>query len=221
MLLITRVRQVVFFFWRVSFLWTGMLKLRPMRAFLYHVQISTCYVGVCGSGVEPASCYRKFTCSIPLVCILKCPWARYWTPNCSWCAGQHLAWPPPPSVYECMCVWIIISHFGRKRLPNALKCKCNVGFIPVNTTSTVAETCHRTIIRRELFMSECSPLEHVLDVQHVIVETQLLFWERHLDLAVRRRVQPRYTNTDNVYRTRVARCVMKRLPNAGRTGCIN
>ena len=29
-----------------------------------------------------------------------CPWARYWTPNCSWCAGQHLAWQPLPSVYE-------------------------------------------------------------------------------------------------------------------------
>ena len=25
---------------------------------------------------------------------LKCLWARYWTPNCSWCAGRHLAWQP-------------------------------------------------------------------------------------------------------------------------------
>ena len=37
-----------------------------------------------------------------LVCMLNCPWARYWTSNCSWCAGRHLAWQPPPSVYECM-----------------------------------------------------------------------------------------------------------------------
>ena len=22
--------------------------------------------------------------------------------NCSWCAGRHLEWQPPPSVYECM-----------------------------------------------------------------------------------------------------------------------
>ena len=26
--------------------------------------------------------------------------ARYWTPNCSWWAGRHLAWQPPPSVNE-------------------------------------------------------------------------------------------------------------------------
>ena len=45
------------------------------------------------SGAEPASCYSKVTGSIVLVCMSKCPWARHWTPNCSWCA---------PSVYECM-----------------------------------------------------------------------------------------------------------------------
>ena len=56
--------------------------------------------GGCGSGVEPASCYQKVTGSTPLVCMLKCPWARYWTPNCSWCAGRYLAWQPPPC--ECM-----------------------------------------------------------------------------------------------------------------------
>ena len=55
----------------------------------------------CGSGVEPTSCYLKVAGLIPLVCMSKCPWAR-WTPNCSWCAGWHLAWQPPPSVYECM-----------------------------------------------------------------------------------------------------------------------
>lgn len=49
-------------------------------------------------------------------------------------------------------------------------------------------------------MSECSPLEHVLDVQHVTVKTQLLFCKSHPDLAVRRGVQPRYTNKENVYR---------------------
>ena len=39
---------------------------------------------------------------IPLVCMSKCSWARYWIPNCSWYAGRHLAWQPPPLVYECI-----------------------------------------------------------------------------------------------------------------------
>ena len=37
----------------------------------------------CGSGVEPVSCYQKVTGLIALVCMSKCPCARYWTPNCS------------------------------------------------------------------------------------------------------------------------------------------
>ena len=52
-----------------------------------------------GSGIEPVSCYLKVACSIPLVCMLKDPWARYWPPN-SWCAGWHLALQPPVTVYE-------------------------------------------------------------------------------------------------------------------------
>ena len=44
--------------------------------------------------VEPASCYQEVVGSIPLVCMSKCPYARHWTPNCSWCAGRHLAWQP-------------------------------------------------------------------------------------------------------------------------------
>ena len=39
-----------------------------------------------------ASCYRKVAGSIPLVWESKCPRARYWTPNCPWCARWHLAW---------------------------------------------------------------------------------------------------------------------------------
>ena len=54
-----------------------------------------------GSGVEPASSYREVAGSIPLVGMLKCPWARYWTQNCLWCSGRHIARQPPPSVYEC------------------------------------------------------------------------------------------------------------------------
>ena len=34
-------------------------------------------VGGCGSGVEAVSCYQKVAGLIPLVCMLKCPWARY------------------------------------------------------------------------------------------------------------------------------------------------
>ena len=41
----------------------------------------------CGSGVGPTSCYWKVAGSIPLVWMSKWPRARYWTPNCSWCAG--------------------------------------------------------------------------------------------------------------------------------------
>ena len=33
--------------------------------------------GRCGSGVETASCYRKVAGLIPVVCMSKCPWARY------------------------------------------------------------------------------------------------------------------------------------------------
>ena len=48
------------------------------------------------------SCYRKVAGSIPLVYMSVCYWARYWTPNCSWCAGQHLAWQPQPWMNVCM-----------------------------------------------------------------------------------------------------------------------
>lgn len=41
----------------------------------------------------------------PLETLAKCPWATHWTPYCSWLAGSHLAWQPPPSVSECVCVW--------------------------------------------------------------------------------------------------------------------
>ena len=33
--------------------------------------------GGCVSGVEPASRYRRVAGLIPLVCMWKCPWARY------------------------------------------------------------------------------------------------------------------------------------------------
>ena len=77
------------------------------------------YKGSCGSGVEPVSCYWKVAGSIPFICMPKCPWARHWTPNCSWCADRHLSWQPPSSVY----VWITVSRFGQKRLLTALKSK--------------------------------------------------------------------------------------------------
>ena len=42
--------------------------------------------------------------------LVRFPWSACWRvpgqdtepQNCSWCAGWHLAWRPPPSVYECM-----------------------------------------------------------------------------------------------------------------------
>ena len=50
--------------------------------------------------VAPASCYQMVASSIPLACMSKCPWERYWTPNYSWYAG--LTWQLPPSVCEYM-----------------------------------------------------------------------------------------------------------------------
>ena len=52
---------------------------------------------------EPLNCYWKVAGLIPLVC--KCSWARYWTPNCFWCAWWHLAWQPPPSLHDYCQFW--------------------------------------------------------------------------------------------------------------------
>ena len=80
------------------------------------------YVGCsCGSGLEPASCYQKVVDSILLVCMLKCPWYRYWTWNCSWCSGGHHR-------HQCMHVWITVSCFGPKRLLNETKYYCGRQF---------------------------------------------------------------------------------------------
>ena len=87
-------------------------------------KFSTCYGASVAQWVEPASCFWKVAGLIPLVCILKCPWASYWTPNCSWCAGQHLAWQPPPSLYACMYVCMnYCKLFWTNHLINTLKCK--------------------------------------------------------------------------------------------------
>ena len=67
---------------------------------------------------EPASCYCQLTGSIPLVCMSKCPWARYGTPNCSWCWSTHCTAASTISVW--MYVWITASHFGQKHLLKTL-----------------------------------------------------------------------------------------------------
>ena len=37
-----------------------------------------------------------------LSCMSKCPWARYWTPNCSWCAvGTCHQWGPCDELATC------------------------------------------------------------------------------------------------------------------------
>lgn len=56
---------------------------------LCYVIIFIAVVVGCGSGVEPASCYQKDAGSITLVCMPKCPCARYWSLRCSWCAGSY------------------------------------------------------------------------------------------------------------------------------------
>ena len=77
-----------------------------------------------GSGVEPASCYRKVTGSIPLVgsvevslgkilnskLLLMC-WSAPWM-----AATASSVW---------MYLWITVSHFGQKRLLNALNVSVN------------------------------------------------------------------------------------------------
>ena len=75
-----------------------------------------------GRASEPVFCYLTVTGLKPLVLMSTCPWARCWTPNCSW----HLVNQPPPSVYEwinyckllwmkasakCYCADLILSRF--------------------------------------------------------------------------------------------------------------
>ena len=73
------------------------------------------------TGVEPASCYWKVAGSIPLVCISKYPWARYWTPNCSWCADWHLSWQ-----WTAISEWrVSVSCFRQRCLLNVLNEICN------------------------------------------------------------------------------------------------
>ena len=60
-----------------------------------------------GSGVEKLSLNMKGSRKVPISQLMsKSPWARLWTPGCSWWAGWCLVLFPPPSVYECMCEWV-------------------------------------------------------------------------------------------------------------------
>ena len=74
----------------------------------YYIIITEQILEGCGSVVEPASCYWKVAGSIPLICMSKRPWARYWTPNYSWCSAWHLAWQPPS---QCMSelLWVALD----------------------------------------------------------------------------------------------------------------
>ena len=69
-------------------------------------------------GVEPASCYQKVAGLISLVCMSKFPWARYWTPNCSWCAVHR---------HQCMNVCMnFCKWFWSKASAKCCKCKCSL-----------------------------------------------------------------------------------------------
>lgn len=37
------------------------------------------------------------------------PCAKYWTQNCSWLAGLHLAWQPLTLIYECVREWANVT----------------------------------------------------------------------------------------------------------------
>ena len=70
-------------------------------------------VGDGGSGVEWLMVTARLSSRTlaPPESVSKCPWARHWTPNCSWCAGWCPSWLPPPSVYECVCEWVNVMHY--------------------------------------------------------------------------------------------------------------
>ena len=103
-------------------LWFAHIYLSPSPAGPWLVS-SALNRGSCGAGVEPASCYQKAAGSIP--CMSECPWASWWSPNCSLCADRYLAWQP----HLCMYVWIAVSCFGQKCLINSLKGDCEMHVI--------------------------------------------------------------------------------------------
>ena len=54
--------------------------------------------------------FQKVAGSIPLVCMSKCPWARYWNPNCTLHGSHH---------HQCMNVCMnTVSRFGQNHLIN-------------------------------------------------------------------------------------------------------
>ena len=74
--------------------------------------------------VEPVSYYWKVASSIPLVCMSKCHWARYWTPNCFCCAGRQLAWQPPPCMNVCMNYCQSLWTKASAKCPKCKWCPC-------------------------------------------------------------------------------------------------
>ena len=48
----------------------------------------------------------------PTLGMLKCPWARRLTPNCSWRAGWYLAWQP-----IAVGVWVCVCYINAVHLP--------------------------------------------------------------------------------------------------------
>ena len=117
------------------------------------------FKGGCGSGVESASCYRKVAGSVSLVCMWKCPWTRYWTPHCSWCAGRHLAWQPPPEVYERMYELLSLWTKVSKECPK--KCKM---FMAGKDTRTTA----RWTVNRIRLSSLCWEVKQNVDAREEI-----------------------------------------------------
>ena len=56
--------------------------------------------GGCDSGVEQASCYWEVAGLISPGLHVEVSLGKIVNPHCSWCAGLHLVWQLPPSVYE-------------------------------------------------------------------------------------------------------------------------
>ena len=78
----------------------------------------------------------------PAVNMLRGWRSSYWTPECSWCARRHLAWQPPPLLYECMCELLYVA-LDKSICLNAL----NVSVYHTNIYFTCLLTQHIFITR--------------------------------------------------------------------------
>ena len=102
---------------------------------------------------------REGHSSIPLVCTLKCPRAKYWTPTCSWFSSTLAPCMAATtiSVWMYVCMYELLRVKGKKCLLNALKMflkKCTLWCLdPQQRSDYYLQTevwTHRTDLRSKL-----------------------------------------------------------------------